>query len=69
MPSKLTPKVPPGDKRVSLGKKSEAPTSKQGGSVTHKAGTQTEADTSHHGKTASKRQAIKAPTTLGKGRP
>jgi hypothetical protein len=70
MPSKPSPKVPPGDERVALGTKTELKNSKhKSGFATHKAGTQTEADTAHHGKTASKRQAIKAPTTLEKGRP
>ena len=69
MSSKPSPKVPPGDERVALGKKIESKGSKHTGFATHKAGTQTEADTANHGKTASKKQAIKAPTTLGKGRP
>jgi hypothetical protein len=64
-----SPKVPPGDERVALGKKLEAKGLKQkAGFATHKAGTNTEADFAQQGKTPSKRQSIKAPTTLGKGR-
>ena len=69
MSSNPSPKVPPGDERVSRGKKIESTSPmRKAGFATHKAGTQTEADIAHHGKTPSKRQAIKAPTTL-KGRP
>jgi hypothetical protein len=59
-----SPKVPPGDDRVALGKKHES--KHKNGSTTHKAGTPTEADVAHHGKSASNGQAIKAPTTLWK---
>ena len=61
-----SPKIPPGVERVSLGKKLESKRQKAG-FVAHKAGTHTEADYTHHGRTASKKQSIKAPTSSKKG--
>lgn len=63
-----SPKVPAGDERVALGKKLESKQSKQTtGFATHNAGVHSEADYAHQGKVPSKRQSIKAPTSVKKG--